>query len=246
MKNDFYDLNNKFNQIKKMGWIVSMRNGPTGVGYTFESLLNKKENNLRKPDYKNIEIKTLKYFSKRKIHLFNATPEPILFNPIKKIVKKYGYPDKDYPYFKVFNISIDAINEKMVGSNCFRLLVDRKKRRIYLFIRNLYNKSVDMDFYWSFDYLDSILNEKLSNLAIVWSCYKKEFNHDMFYYAKIDYYKYTNIENFIHLIEQGLITITFKVSIFKDNERLGKIHDRGTDFSIYEKDIPSLFEKFYL
>ena len=26
-----------------MGWVTSLRNGPTGVGYTFECLLNKKE-----------------------------------------------------------------------------------------------------------------------------------------------------------------------------------------------------------
>ena len=246
INNKFYDLNKKFIQIKSLGWVASLRDGPTGVGYTFESLLNKRENNLRKPDFKNIEIKTIKYFSKRKIHLFNATPEPLLFNSINTIVKRYGYPDKNYPNYKVFNISINAIDEKQVGNYCMRTLVDRKARKIYLFVRNIYDKSIDMDFYWSFDYLDIVLKEKLSNLAIVWSCYKKEYNHDMFFYTKIDYYKYTNIENFISLIERGLVEITFKISVFKDNVRLGRIHDRGTDFSIYEKNITSLFEKIEL
>ena len=243
---EFYDLNKRFIQIKKLGWVASLRDGPTGVGYTFESLLNKKENNFRKPDFKNIEIKTIKYLSKRKIHLFNATPEPLLFNSIYTIVKRYGYPDKDYPNYKVFNISINAVDEKQVGNNCLRLFVNRKKRKVYLLVRNIFDRSVDMDYYWSFDYLDRVLREKLTNLAIIWSCYKKEYNHDMFFYTKIDYYKYTNIENFILLIEKGLIEITFKISIFKDKERLGRIHDRGTDFSIYEKNINLLFEKIDL
>ena len=154
--------------------------------------------------------------------MFNATPEPLLFNSIYTIVKRYGYPDKDYPNYKVFNISINAVDEKQVGNNCLRLFVNRKKRKVYLLVRNIFDRSVDMDYYWSFDYLD------------------------MFFYTKIDYYKYTNIENFILLIEKGLIEITFKISIFKDKERLGRIHDRGTDFSIYEKNINLLFEKIDL
>ena len=143
LNNDFIDLKNKFDQIKKMGWIVSLRDGPTGVGYTFESLLSKCEDNLQLPDYKSIEIKTIKYFGKRKIHLFNATPKSIYPFTTTRILKYYGYPDKDYPEYKVFNISVNAIEEKKVGYNYLKLRVDRKKRKIYLCSRSIYNKNID-------------------------------------------------------------------------------------------------------
>ena len=62
--NDFYELYKNFMRIKKMGWIRTMRNGSTGVGYTFESLLNKNEVSFNVPDFGDIEIKTKRYFTK--------------------------------------------------------------------------------------------------------------------------------------------------------------------------------------
>ena len=243
MINDFYELEKKFSKIKSMGWINSLRRGPTGVGYTFETLLNKPEDNRQLPDFKSIEIKTLKYFSKRKIHLFNATPESFLFSPIKTVLNNLGYPDKDYPQYKVFNISLNAVRETKVGYNYILLKVDKKKRRIYLFSRTIRNEFCKLNLFWTFDYLDSIIRKKMENLAVVWSCYKNENNIDMFHYTKIDFYKYKDIDCFINLIEMGLVEITFKISIFKDKERFGRIHDRGTDFSIYEKDLCMMYDK---
>lgn len=39
-----------FYEIKNKGYIKTMRNGPTGVGYTLEYLLGINENNKAKPD----------------------------------------------------------------------------------------------------------------------------------------------------------------------------------------------------
>lgn len=41
--NDFLLLKSKFNYIKSLGWIRSLRSGSTGVGYTFGNLLRKDE-----------------------------------------------------------------------------------------------------------------------------------------------------------------------------------------------------------
>ena len=63
-------LHKKFLTIKKQGWIKSMREGATGVGYTFETLLGKQEDYFPIPDYEGIEIKTMRYFSKMEIFYF--------------------------------------------------------------------------------------------------------------------------------------------------------------------------------
>ena len=65
MRKDIIQLYIEFNKIRRLEWIKSLRNGPTGIGYTFETLLNKKEDCQRQPDYQGIEIKTIRYLSKR-------------------------------------------------------------------------------------------------------------------------------------------------------------------------------------
>ena len=40
-----------------MGFVKTMRRGPTGVGYTLEALLGIGENNISSPDIEDIEVK---------------------------------------------------------------------------------------------------------------------------------------------------------------------------------------------
>ncbi len=66
------ELRGKFLKIKEMGYVKSVRGGSTGVGATFEFLLGKSEDKLEAPDFKGIEIKTRRGYSKSEINLFNA------------------------------------------------------------------------------------------------------------------------------------------------------------------------------
>ena len=56
-------LNSKFLSIKNQGWIETLRNCNSGIGYTFETLIGKTEENFPVPDYEGIEIKTTRYKS---------------------------------------------------------------------------------------------------------------------------------------------------------------------------------------
>jgi hypothetical protein len=51
-------LRNKLQKVKKMGYVVSMRKGNTGIGYTLETLLGIAENNIKLPDLGTIELKS--------------------------------------------------------------------------------------------------------------------------------------------------------------------------------------------
>lgn len=55
-------------------------------------------------------------------------------------------------------------------------------------------------------------------------------------------YKLRSFETFISLLDDGIIKITLKIGIFRDEKRLGKIHDHGTSFCIQENDLEKLFE----
>ena len=45
MSKNIIDLYRVFVKIKKLGYVKSMRDGVTGIGYTFETLINKREDN---------------------------------------------------------------------------------------------------------------------------------------------------------------------------------------------------------
>lgn len=52
-----------------------------------------------------------------------------------------------------------------------------------------------------------------------------------------------SFEEFLKLMEQGKIRITFKIDIFWEGARQGEIHDRGTRFKIQEIEMQKLFSK---
>lgn len=234
------ELKEKFIIIKNKGWIESMRYGTSGIGYTFESLIGKKEDNFFLPDYDDIEIKTVKIFSKQKIHLLNLTPDGDNLFPIKEIVNKLGYPDKDYPNFNVFNMSFNARDYTKINKNTHgKIKVNKRDKKIELIIRKgLIEKSIGIS--WSFDYISERIGIKIKKLALVETYHKLIYGKEYYKYHVLKYYELKE-DNFIRAIEEGKIEITFKIGIFKKGERFGQIHDRGTDFSIYIKNIESIY-----
>lgn len=126
----FFELNKKFNKIKNNGWILSQGNGNGAGGITFEKLLNIQTNNFEIPDFKDIELK-VKYSNKEKyISLFNATPDSFLYE-IKRINDEYGYSDKDFPNYNIFQTSVYSklkINE--FNNLYFKLYINYKENVI--------------------------------------------------------------------------------------------------------------------
>ena len=243
MNNDVLELKKKFDLIKNKGWIKSERLGTTGIGYTFEKLINKNEENFPVPDYGSIEIKTIRKFSKGKIHLFNSIPDGDSLFPIKRLLNIMGYPDKTNPEFKVFNISINACDFTSVGFHKrIKIFIDYVQEKIVLVgIDDNFN-DLNLNISWSFDLLKDRLNTKLKYLALVDASSKFINSIEYFYYNKIRFYKLKDFDTFISLISNGLITITFKIGVFKSGKRYGQIHDRGTDFSINVNDLDKLYD----
>ena len=68
-------LKDKFNLIKKLGWIKSIRKGSTGIGATFENAMELNENSFEIPDFNGIEIKTKRNYRNSYTSLFNYAPD---------------------------------------------------------------------------------------------------------------------------------------------------------------------------
>ena len=82
----------KFQTLKKQGFVKSLRKGATGVGFTFETLIGLKENNLALSDIDDVEIKVHRDNSKSMITLFTFNKKAWQINPLDAI-RKYGSYD---------------------------------------------------------------------------------------------------------------------------------------------------------
>ena len=76
---DITQLKEKLSDIHRMGYVVSLRKGNTGIGYTLETLLGVAENNLRSPDLGNIEVKET---------LFGVAEENLRYSGLRNIELK--------------------------------------------------------------------------------------------------------------------------------------------------------------
>lgn len=241
---EFKNLKKEIEKIKKMGWIECDKKNTGGAGLKLENLLNLNTGNFEIPDYNNIEIKTKISSIRKTINLFNAAPDSYLFE-IKRIYELYSYPSYQMNQTKVLNVSIRCNKRTYVQSDIyFSIKVNRKKKNINLIVTNMNGTIIDDITSWSFDLLQEKLERKLKFLCYI-EGRKYYYNNKMYIkYCNDSYYKLKSFEQFINLIEKGIISINFRIGIFQYGKRKGQIHDHGTSFSIHEDNLSLLFDKY--
>lgn len=240
--NDVIMLKNEFEKIEEMGYVKSTRKGFTGIGKTFEDLIGKSEDTLETPDYHGIEIKTKRGSSKGYTTLFCATPQGKSDYEIKRLCNSYGYPDKEFKDKKVLSVSIQANCSTPVTSRfLFKIDINYKKQRIYLKICDRNMKLLENDTYWEFTTIKEKLERKLPFLAFIKAHAKFINGIEHYKYYDIKFYQLKSFDEFLKLMEQGIIRVTFKIGVFRQGKRKGEIHDRGTGFEIQEINIQNLF-----
>jgi hypothetical protein len=84
----------KFNDIKSRGFVPSLRKGPTGIGFTLETLLGIGENNEDIPDIEGAELKAHRHNVNSMITLFTFNHKAWKMQPLEA-VKTYGSLDRN-------------------------------------------------------------------------------------------------------------------------------------------------------
>jgi len=247
MNETIKQLKKEFEKISEKGYIRGIYNNNASIGRTFENELKLPRNTMEIPDYNGIEIKTRRTYSKSYITLFTAVPDGEVPQEIERIKNTYGYPYKKDKRYKALYVNIYG-NVKNYGGvkYQYKLDVDRKKKKIFLCIYDRYDNLIERKTYWSFIYLESKISLKLKTLAIVNAWTNKIDGWNYFKYYKIDFYNFKDFETFLELIESGVIRITLKIDIHKDEKRYGKTYDHGCSFDIQESDIVKLYDKYYI
>ena len=239
MKENFKLLRKEFNNIKKQGLILPMRKGSTGVGYTFESLLNKKEDSRCTPDYKGIEIKTKFGYTKSPLTLFSCVPKRENGNAINYIFDNYSYKKHKNENILIFQRDVFCNKSNKKYGFEFKLSVCYLNKELILKV--FYNGVfVEDACFWSFKELETKLKIKLKYLAII-NAYPYRINNKLYYkYLKMSSYRLKDFFIFLKLIENDIIYAQFylKKGI---NEQF--IENHGVSFRLYNNHIDDLFIK---
>lgn len=239
------ELYKKFKTIKNSGWIKSIKKGNAGIGITFENLIGLSENEFEVPDFNGVEIKTKREYSNAYTNLFNATPDGPHFHEVKRLKEKYGYPHSKLKEYRVLNVSCFANIRNKIGINHYFILkVNRQEQKLFLLVYNKKGELIEDEVFWYFDTLKEKLYRKLKILAFIKAYTKRVDDSEYFKYHEMSIYFLKDFDTFLHLLEVGIIRITFKVNIITSGPRKGNIRDHGTGFGIKENDLLKLYNLY--
>lgn len=243
LKESMLELQRKFEKIRNTGYVKAVSKGYGSIGETFERLIGKEKSDFAIPDYKGIEIKTTRAYSKSNINLFCAVPDGEDLFEIDRIRETYGYPDKTIREAKVvFCIVYGNIPCPIGAKYYFKLDVDWKEEKVYLAIYNKNFKLIERKVYWSFKLLEEKLYTKMKVLMLV-EAWTNTINNETYYkYYKMNYYLLKDFNTFIKLIEEGYISLTFRISVHKEKAHYGLPHNHGLSFGIKKENLSKLYD----
>ena len=199
------ELLGKFDEVKNRGWIDSLREGDTGIGYTFETLLGIKENNDQKADFKGIEIKCKgmkdgNAGNSSKINLFQAGPNWTVKATAKELIRILGKQGDDGLY--------TCYSQVTATPNNLDLLLDVLSAQSKIDLR----KNTDALGYWSFGQLENRLAEKHSRTVFVKARNRSTKSKTQYSYEELVYCDKPSIERFVELVEKRNIVFEFTMS----------------------------------
>lgn len=214
----------KFQNLKKQGFVKSLRKGPTGVGFTFETLLGLKENNLALPDIDDIEIKAHRDNSKSMITLFTFNEKAWQINPLDAI-RKYGSLDENGRLGMYYTMSLTP--------NSAGLFLSVNDTEI-----SVQHTSGEIVAIWQLSDLANRFIEKIPALLFVSAHTEEKNGNEYFHYYRTRLMRETSAELLSELFKTGNLLVDLRLH---DKETRARNH--GTGFRVFEDKLPLLFKR---
>ena len=216
-------------ELSNKGWVRSNRVHDTGIGKTIEDYLGITENNIALPDFGVMELKSQRIGTTSMMTLFTKKPEGITN---AEILKKFGYPDPEYPEHKILHQTISSGKKNARGFHC---KIDEKEGKL-LILRNR-----TLLGYYGLDFLRQKATEKIGNgLILVFADCKKENREEFFHYKEVWLLKDLDPKQFLALSKYDI-----RLGVYRSGKNTGKAHDHGSAFRLTrlsEKTFPILFK----
>lgn len=230
-----------FEEIREMGFVESHRSNNTGIGKTFEDLINVKENNKQEVDYLDeIELKSSREFSGSMVTLFTKAPShPQEANTELRL--NFG---KDEGGLKILHTTIsgDKFNT-FLNKYGFKLEINEKEERIYILIKDLESETLlDFNCYYDFKDLKEIIEKKCKNIAFITAKHKKENNKEFFHFQKAVLLTGLTFNKFLEGIKNGDILYDIRIGVYRSGKNIGNTHDHGSGFRVKKTKIKNVFD----
>jgi len=222
MKLTTADFSEKFREIREKGYIPSLRNGPTGIGYTLETILGINENNNALPDIEGAELKAHRANSSNLITLFTFNNKAWKMRPLEAI-KKFGSQDRNGRQGLYYTMSL-----KPNSAGLF-LLVEKDT----ISVRHISGIIVVE---WSLEAIANRFIQKLPALIFVTAFTELRDDKEYFHFQRAQLMKDTTPELLRNQFESENILVDLRLH---DKGTMARNH--GTGFRAYEDKLPQLF-----
>lgn len=198
-----------------------MRKGDTGIGYTLESLLGIKENNVPLADLGDIELKAYRKGSSSMLTLFTCEPKPAGGERDKMLLQEFGYSGQKKGRLRELYCTINAgrfNNQSLrlsVGENIIRVVSSKK----------------DINVYWDFETLSGRFEKKIKKLIVVEAETMLEDDAERFYFSDPYLLEGFDFGSFCKLVENDAVTVDFRMHL----RSTGTVRNHGTAFRVHKK-----------
>ena len=230
-----------FEEVKSRGFIKSHRSHNTGIGKTFEDLVNVKENNKQEVDYLDeLELKSSRELSGSMVTLFSKAPShPPKANTELRL--KFG---KDENGLKILHTTISGNKfNTFLKKYGFKLEINEEEERIYILIKDLESGTLlDFDCYYTFEDLRKIIEKKCKNIAFITAKHKLEGDQEFFHFEKAVLLTGLTFNKFLEGIKIGDILYDIRIGVYRGGKNRGNTHDHGSSFRIKKIRIKHIFE----
>ena len=216
------EFSERFKKIKAMHYVPSLRHGPTGIGYTLETLLGIQENNDAAPDIEGAELKAHRSNNNNLITLFTFNNKAWKMPPLEA-VKTYGSLDRDGRQGLYYTMSLKP--------NSAGLFLDVQEKEIA--VRHISGKIIVA---WELEAIANRFIQKLPALIYVTAFTEVRDNKEYFHYYRAQLMKDTTPELLQNQFKQENILVDLRL-----HDKGTRARNHGTGFRAYESNLPLLF-----
>ena len=243
---DITQLKEKLSDIHRMGYVVSLRKGNTGIGYTLETLLGVVENNLRSPDLGNIELKeTLLGVAENNLRYSDLGNIELKSRRIKStsLLTMFTFNDsiwkieqeeliQQYGYYRNGRWALYTTAKNKPNNRGFYVKVEHDTVR-------LYHEDGLCAIEWELERLINDLKNKFLNVLLVEAESRKSGENEEFWYKEAHLLTGIIVEKFLEYIKNGTIAVDLRMHINKN----GVVRNHGTGFRLHRRYLDSCFNK---
>lgn len=220
----------KLRAIAANGFVPALLQADTSIGRTLEHLLGIPMNSSKTPDYKGIELKSVRENKGTRKGLFAKTPnwELSKFKTREEILNAFGYWKNGV--FRLYNTI------RATGRNAQGLILRTDYEKDYLY-ENSDRKEIGDFLTWELKVLRNTLAKKHKETFWIKAQSKIEDNKEYFLFKSAEHTKGPLLNQFGLLIDIGVITLDYPLKRLTN----GSVIDKGCNFKLKPTALHMLF-----